>query len=179
MAWSSPYCTYYFFKGTIRLVKCMNITLEKATNVDAASIFEIQLQAFKPLLEKYKDYNTNPANETMDKLIARINNPFGGMYKILVDHILVGAICVFQKEKTMQFWISPMFLLPSYQGKGIAQHTINLIEKMFPEATSWELATILEEERNCYLYEKVGYIKTGVTKKLNEHTTLVYYKKTL
>ena len=48
---------------------------------------------------------------------------------------------------------------------------------MFIKATSWELATILEEERNCYLYEKMGYIKTGVNKKLDENTTLIFYKK--
>lgn len=48
---------------------------------------------------------------------------------------------------------------------------------MFPEATSWELATILEEEKNCFLYEKMGYKRTEVIKKLNDETTLIYYKK--
>ncbi|MBY0599414.1 GNAT family N-acetyltransferase [Bacillus bingmayongensis] len=157
----------------------MEITLERAIDFDAESIFNIQVEAFMPLLEKYKDYKTNPANETIEKVIARINNPTGGLYKILVDNILVGAICVFWKEKTTQFWISPMFILPNYQGKGIAQKVLVLIEKMFPQATSWELATILEEERNCYLYEKIGYIKTGLKKKLNDNTTLVYYQKAL
>lgn len=157
----------------------MEITLKRAIDFDAESIFNIQVEAFMPLLEKYKDYKTNPANETIEKVIARINNPTGGLYKILVDNILVGAICVFWKEKTPQFWISPMFILPNYQGKGIAQKVLVLIEKMFPQATSWELATILEEERNCYLCEKIGYIKTGLKKKLNDNTTLVYYQKAL
>lgn len=70
-----------------------------------------------------------------------------------------------------------MFILPTYQGKGIAQKAIQLIEGMFPQATSWELATLLEEERNCYLYEKIGYKKTGITKKLNDNATLIFYKK--
>jgi GNAT superfamily N-acetyltransferase len=70
-----------------------------------------------------------------------------------------------------------MFILPEYQGKGIAQKTLTLVESMFPQAISWELATISEEKRNCYLYEKMGYEKTGVTKKLNENATLTYYKK--
>ncbi|TKH18984.1 hypothetical protein FC697_20785 [Bacillus wiedmannii] len=52
-----------------------------------------------------------------------------------------------------------------------------LIEKMFPKARSFELATILEEERNCFLYEKMGYKRTEVIKKLNDKTTLIYYKK--
>jgi len=155
----------------------MKIRLEKAIESDAQSILDIQIAAFMPLLEKYKDFNTNPANEAIDKVIKRINNPHGGFYKILVNNTLVGAICIFWKEGTTQFWISPMFISPDYQGQGIAQKVMGLAEEIFPQATTWELATILEEERNCYLYEKMGYIKTGFMKILNDITTLVFYKK--
>lgn len=154
----------------------MEVRLEKATDIDAKSIFDIQVKTFLPLLDKYKDYETNPANETIERVITRINKSNGGFYKILADNTLVGAICVFWKKEG-QFWISPMFILPSYQGKGIAQKAITLIEEVFPQATTWELATILEEERNCHLYEKMGYIQTGVSRKLNENTTLIFYKK--
>lgn len=154
----------------------MNIRLEKAKNSDAQAIFEIQVMAFMPLLEKYKDYHTNPAKETIERVITRINNPNGRFYKILVNNNLVGAICVFWRED-VQFWISPMFILPTEQGKGIAQKAIKLIEEMFPQAITWELATILEEKRNCHLYEKMGYIKTGISKELNENATLIFYKK--
>lgn len=154
----------------------MKIRLEKATDNDAQSIFDIQVNAFMPLLDKYKDYKTNPASETIDSVLTRINNPNGCFYKILTNNTLVGAICVFWKEY-VQFWISPMFILPCYQGKGIAQETITQIEKMFPQATTWELATVLEEEGNCYLYEKMGYKTTGVNKKLNDNATLIFYKK--
>lgn len=155
----------------------MVVRLEKATVHDAQSILDIQVKAFLPLMEKYKDYDTNPANETIERVISRINNVNGGFYKILADDDkLVGAICAYCKEG-VNFWISPMFILPSYQGKGIAQDTINLIEEMFPQATTWELATISEEKRNCYLYEKMGYNLTGVTKKLNDRATLIFYKK--
>ncbi|MED4531538.1 GNAT family N-acetyltransferase [Metabacillus fastidiosus] len=154
----------------------MKVRLEKAVDNDAQSIFDIQVKAFLPLLDKYKDYETNPANETIERVIKRINKTNGGFYKILVDSTLVGAICVFWKENT-KFWISPMFILPAYQGKKIAQKAITLIEEMFPQVTIWELATLLEEERNCYLYEKMGYNKTEIRKKLNDNATLVFYKK--
>jgi GNAT superfamily N-acetyltransferase len=154
----------------------MEVRLKKAIDNDAQSIFDIQIEAFMPLLDKYKDYDTNPANETIDRVLTRINSPDGGFYKILADNKLVGAICVFWKED-VQFWISPMFILPTYQEKGIAQKAIILIEEMFPQATSWELATILEEARNCYLYEKMGYNQTGDSKKINDKTTLIFYKK--
>ncbi|HDR4424062.1 TPA: GNAT family N-acetyltransferase, partial [Bacillus cereus] len=125
----------------------MEITLKKATENDAAVLFQMQLDSFNPLLNKYKDYNTNPANESIEKTIIRINNPSNNYYKMIIDSNLVGAICI-SKELPNKFWISPMFIHPSYQGKGIAQKVLILIEEMFPKARSFELATILEEERN-------------------------------
>lgn len=155
----------------------MEIILEKTIENDAAAIFQMQIDSFNSLLNKYKDYATNPANESIEKTIIRINNPSNNYYKMIIDSNLVGAICISKKEIPNKFWISPMFIHPIYQGKGIAQRVLILIEEMFPEARSFELATILEEERNCFLYEKMGYKRTGVIKKLNDKTTLVYYKK--
>lgn len=45
----------------------MEITLEKATESDAAAIFQMQIDSFNSLLNKYKDYATNPANESIEK----------------------------------------------------------------------------------------------------------------
>ena len=157
----------------------MNITLKKAAVTDAKLIHDIQVESFLPLLEKYKDYNTNPANEPIEKVKTRLNDPKSSFYKIHVNNDVVGAIRIIQKENSNDWWISPMFILPSFQGKGIAQKVIFMAEEMTPEATSWNLATILEEKRNCYLYEKLGYEKTGKYKEINEFTTLVYYKKHL
>ncbi|MCC5801197.1 GNAT family N-acetyltransferase [Rossellomorea vietnamensis] len=154
----------------------MEIRLEKAIVKDAPSIYDLQVKSFMPLLERYKDYETNPANEDIEKVQERIIRPDGGFYKILMEDRLVGAICVYWKED-VQFTISPMFILPSYQGRRIAQKTILLVEEMFPLAHTWELATLLEEKRNCYLYEKMGYTQTGIRKKLNEDATLIFYKK--
>ena len=42
---------------------------------------------------------------------------------------------------------------------------------------NWELDTILQEEGNCHLYEKMGYHRTGETKRINDKLTLVFYKK--
>lgn len=155
----------------------MEITLEKATENDVAALFQMQIDSFTPLLNKYKDYETNPANESIEKTILRINNTSSNYYKMIIDSNLVGAICISQKEIPYKFWISPMFIHPNYQGKRIAQRVLILIEEMFPKAQSFELATILEEERNCILYEKMGYKRTEVIKKLNDKTTLIYYKK--
>lgn len=154
----------------------MKIALELAAEAEALILLNMQKKAFLPLLEKYQDVETSPAMETVERLRSKITDPQNGFYKILAGGKLAGAICVKRKEDT-RFRISPLFVLPEYQGLGIAQKTIQKVELLFPEAEVWELSTLLEEQGNCYLYEKVGYVKTGATQKLTDRATLVHYQK--
>lgn len=154
----------------------MNITLHKATEADAELIHEYQVAAFQPLFDKYQDKDSNPANEPLSRTIARINRTDGGFYKIITEGEFAGAICLFSKEPGI-YWISPIFIHPSHQGKGIAQYVLKLIESMFSDARIWRLATLREERGNCYLYEKIGYQLTGKVQPLNERATLIYYEK--
>ncbi len=49
---------------------------------------------------------------------------------------------------------------------------------MFPEATSWELATIFRRrEKIVFCMKRWSIKRTEVIKKLNDETTLIYYKK--
>lgn len=154
----------------------MHITLHKATEADGELIHEYQVAAFQPLLDKYQDMDSNPANEPLSRTIARINRADGGFYKIMTEGQFVGAICLFSKESAV-YWISPIFIHPAHQGKGIAQQVFKLAEDMFPDARIWRLATLREEKGNCHLYEKIGYQLTGKVQMLNERATLIYYEK--
>jgi hypothetical protein len=40
-----------------------------------------------------------------------------------------------------------------------------MIEEKYKSKIGWKLDTILQEEGNCYLYEKIGYRKTGKIEK--------------
>lgn len=73
--------------------------------------------------------------------------------------------------------ISPIFILPSEQGKGVAQEVFSLLEEFYNDSRSWMLDTILEEGGNCYLYEKIGYKKTGKLETIKKGMTIVYYEK--
>ncbi|MGG4490572.1 GNAT family N-acetyltransferase [Metabacillus idriensis] len=155
----------------------MTVHLVKAIESDAAAILDGQVRAFTPLLEKYLDVDTNPANETLEKILSRINEPNGGFYKIIFEGTFAGAIRLYFKSEASKYWISPIFIFPEFQGRGIAQKAMIAAETLFPQASSFELATILEEEGNGYLYKKLGYKETGVMKKLNDRTTLIYFRK--
>lgn len=154
----------------------MEVSLCKATLDDAAKLHEMQVKAFMPLLEKYQDYETNPANESLEKVITRFNQPFTDYYLIKNLEVTIGGIRVIKMDNE-SYRVSPIFILPEHQGKGIAQKVFAIIEEIYHNARSWELDTIMQEEGLCHLYEKIGYRKTGKTRKINEKITIVFYKK--
>lgn len=154
----------------------LEILLIKSVPTDASDLLAMQKTAFKPLLEKYQDYETSPAAETIERVQTRIAIPSGGFFKIIADEKWVGAMCI-QQEKGKVYWIGPIFIHPDYQGKGIAQRAMAVAEQFFADAAVWKLATLLEEQGNRYLYEKMGYVRTDRCKPINDKATLVYYEK--
>lgn len=152
------------------------VTLSKATVEDAAEIQAMQRAAFLPLLEKYQDYETNPANETMERLLERMNQEFVDYYIIRNAGNAVGSIRV-KKTGEHEYWLSQLCVVPQSQGQGIAQQAFALIEEIYADAKTWGLATVVQEERNCYLYEKLGYRRTSETREINDKMTLCFYEK--
>ena len=155
----------------------MKVELLRASIDDAKELHTMQVKAFKELLEKYQDYNTNPGNESLEKVEARLKQAFTYYYFICIEQKKVGAIRIVDKKETGENKrISPLFILPEFQGKGIAQKAIRLCEEVHGDE-NWELDTILQEPKNCHLYEKMGYRQTGNIKVINDRLTLIFYEK--
>jgi len=55
------------------LNKHMKVGLVRASLKDAQLLWEMQIKAFQQLLVKYRDFATNPANEPIDRMIARLS----------------------------------------------------------------------------------------------------------
>ena len=160
----------------MRQVPQFEIELQRATMEDAEKIWEMQRESFLRLLEIYEDYETNPANESIDRVAARLSQAFTFYYFIIHGGEKVGAIRVIDKKDGSAKRISPLFILPKFQGRGFAQSAIKAVEKIHG-SHGWNLDTIQSEQGNCYLYEKMGYKATGKTEKINERLTLVFYAK--
>lgn len=154
----------------------MDVKIKKANFQDLQLLHNIQIKSFKALLEKYKDYDINPGNESIEQIIERYNQDFTTYWLIQADEKVVGGVRVITGTNN-RYRISPIFVLPSEHGKGIAQETFRLLEEFYCDSKLWVLDTILEEEGNCYLYEKLGYKKTGKLEKIKEGMTIVYYEK--
>lgn len=69
----------------------MEVNLLRATIDDAKELHIMQVEAFSELLEKYQDFDTNPASENADKVEARLKQGFTYYYFICVGSKKVGA----------------------------------------------------------------------------------------
>lgn len=155
----------------------MEIELLRANIDDAKELHTMHIDSFRELFGKYQDFDTSPGNENIEKVEARLKQDFTYFYFICIGLKKVGAIRIVDKKETgKNKRISPIFVLPEFQGKGIAQKAIRLCEKKHGN-NYWELSTIMQEPKNCYLYEKMGYRQTGKTEVINEKLTLVFYEK--
>ena len=155
----------------------MEVKLLRASVQDAEIIWKMQVEAFAQLLQRYQDYDTNPANENVDRTRWRLEQNHTFFYFIEADGQIVGAIRVIDSSDTAtRKRISPLFILPAYQNRGIAQKAIAKAEELHG-SSYWCLDTILQEKGNCHLYEKMGYHLTGETKIINDKMTLVLYEK--
>ncbi len=156
----------------------MKIHLIRAGLENAEEIWHMQIESFRELLDRYQDYHTNPGNEPLEKVWARLEQESTYYYFICLENgEKAGAIRIVDwKEPERKKRISPLFLLPIYQNRGFAQQAIRLCEKLHGK-NGWELSTISQEKKNCHLYEKMGYHTTGLLEKINDRLTLVFYEK--
>lgn len=152
------------------------VTLQRADASGAEQILQMQKASFAPLLERYQDYDLNPANEMADRVRARLMQKETYYYYITVNGEAVGAIRIVDAKDGSRKRISPLFVLPQHQNRGYAQAAIREAERLHG-AENWELSTILQEQGNCHLYEKMGFHRTGTPQIVSERMTLVQYEK--
>ena len=149
----------------------MSVTLRQAKREDMETIWKMQVEAFKSLLEVYQDYDMSPAAEGLDKVMARFEQPWTKYYFIEAEGKDVGAIRVVDKQDG-----SRKRIMKEHRGKGYAQDAIRAVEEIYGE-DHWCLDTILQEKGNLHLYEKMGYRQTGRIEHINDRMDIVFYEK--
>ncbi|GAX47176.1 GNAT family N-acetyltransferase [Pseudolactococcus reticulitermitis] len=157
----------------------MTIALRKATPNNAELIQKLQQAANQVYLDKYQDFDINPACETVEKIRSRFTDFCDHFLIVADDDTIVGTIRIVWQTGTGEYRLGGISILPEYQGKGIGQQAIRLAESLYPQAETWELDTILQEPRLLHLYEKLGYCREGEPKIFSELMALVFMKKSL
>ena len=154
----------------------MNIELKPVKREELETVWKMQVEAFKDLLQKYQDYDMSPAAESIDKITARFEQPWTTYYFIMADNKCVGVIRIVDKKDTSRKRISPIWIMKEFRNKGYASRAILDAERIHG-LHHWCLDTILQEEGNLHLYEKMGYHRTGRIDKINDRMDIVYYEK--
>ncbi|WP_026492342.1 GNAT family N-acetyltransferase [Butyrivibrio sp. XPD2002] len=154
----------------------MSVTLKKANREEMHSLWEMQVEAFKGLLEKYHDYDMSPAAESYERILQKYDFEGTTYYYIVSDGINVGGIRIVDKKDGSRKRISPLWIMPEYRNKGLASLAIIEAEKIYGD-DNWSLDTILQEEGNIHLYEKLGYKRTGKIEKISDLMDIVYFEK--
>ena len=150
--------------------------LVRATVNDCEKIWSLQIEAFADLLAKYQDYETNPGNEPKENIQAKLLDEFTFFYFIYHEDEIAGAVRVVDRKDGDRKRIAPIFIMKKFRNRGLAQKTFEEIERIHG-INHWMLDTILQEAGNCYLYEKLGYKRTGKIEHINERMDIVYYEK--
>lgn len=96
---------------------------------------------------------------------------------IVLESKIIGAVRLYKEFDDLKLRISPIFILEKYQGKGYSQKVFILMEKIYSWVKVFKLDTIKEEKKLCYLYEKIGYVETGIYKKIKDNMIITYYEK--
>lgn len=139
------------------------------------AVFNIQRKAYKPLFDKYHDTDTSPYLESKEEVLEKYTRPGTSGYVFLNKDIPVGAVRIIARGDVCK--VSALAVLPEYQNRGIAQAALKEIESMHSGCKCWILDTIFEEKCNCHLYEKLRYVKIREPQAVNDHLTLINYKK--
>jgi len=58
----------------------MKLSLQKGELSDAEFIHDMKVKAFMPLLNKYQDFETSPANEPIERVITQLEQSFTDYY---------------------------------------------------------------------------------------------------
>lgn len=151
----------------------MEIVLEKASFNDIPEINQIQKNAFK---ESFNNYRFCPAYEiTNEQMLTYFEK--SDVYKILFDGIIVGSIFIY-KIANNHYELDTISIRPDFQNLGIGYKAIDIVEKIYTDASIWTLLTPKKELRNRRLYERLKYRQVG-EEVVNEYLTLIHYEKEL
>lgn len=153
----------------------MSISLYKASLSDTHELYDLQIKTFKSLLDKYQNYDFNPGAEKIEKTINKLKEYNSDYYFICLNNIKIGAVRISHFDTLCK--LKQIYILPEYQGYGYSQKAIALAEALYPNTVSWGLYTIKQEEKLCYLYQKIGYVKIDKEQIIKDGMSLIFFKK--
>ena len=126
------------------------VKLKLVTEDEAECLHRLQVEAFMPLYEKYQDDATSPAKESLKRVTEKIIDTNSDYYFVVFHGEKVGGVRASRHKGEKVYkdvnWISPIFIIPEFQNKGIASTVIEQLFDIYPDTIEWRLDTIKQEK---------------------------------
>jgi ribosomal protein S18 acetylase RimI-like enzyme len=149
----------------------MNACIVEARKEDLPEILSLQKQAFREAVERYKDPNLPPLRQSLPEIEREFSR--GRFLVALVDGKIVGSVRANEQDGTC--YVGKLVVDPNFQNQGIGTRLMEAIEASFPQTPRIKIFTGFRDEKNLYLYKKLGYCVVGEGK--SDTLNLVYMKK--
>jgi len=150
----------------------VRLIISKAEEKDLPEILELQRLAFYENSIRYKDPNMPPMPQTLEEL--KEESMGQKFLKATENGMIVGAVRGRMDGDVCR--ISKMMVRPDHQNRGIGQKLMAAIEAEF-NARIYELRTGHLDEKNDFLYKKLGYVLTGEKEKITDTMWFVRFRK--
>jgi ribosomal protein S18 acetylase RimI-like enzyme len=146
--------------------------IKEAEIQDITEILKLQYVCYQENAKRINDYKIQPLTQTMDEIIKEFSKQL--FLKAEIDSVIVGSIRASVEKNTC--YIGKLIVHPDNQNRGIGSKLMTEIENRFNTVLKYELFTGSNDEKNIYLYNKLGY-KIFEERRVNDNLTLVYMEK--
>jgi ribosomal protein S18 acetylase RimI-like enzyme len=146
--------------------------IKKAGFSDLNKILELQKICYQENAIRYNDDNIQPLTQTLDDLEKEFNEQL--FLKIEKDSKIIGSVRAFSKNNIC--YIGKLIVHPEHQNMGHGTKLMKEIERRFDKVQKYELFTGFRDDKNIYLYKKLGY-KIFKEKVINDNLKLVFMEK--
>lgn len=152
----------------------ITLDIKQIDKSQASALQYIQERAFAEDIERYGNRADCPANESLERLMTKIEQyEYYGIYE---NSKLIGGADIRYNEAEQTCRLARIYIDPRYQNLKIGKIVLNHLESLYPEAVTWTLDTPYKNFRNQHFYESIGYKRNGINV-LDDVLTLIEYEK--
>lgn len=140
----------------------MALIIRRALPADAAELVRVQVAAFHYDSVIYPDVEIGgpPGYESQEVMLQKIAEDEA--YTFRLDEQIVGGMVIF-KESDGHYHLDVIFLEPARHNQGIGTQAMHFLDEVYPDASLWTLNTPTYAIRNQHFYEKMGYVRVGLS----------------
>ncbi|MDN6968809.1 GNAT family N-acetyltransferase [Oenococcus sp. UCMA 17063] len=154
------------------------LSFQRASENDLEQIVSMYRDSFKELYDRYHDEKTSLYKEPVEVIKIKILQDNSFFFFIILNRSKVGLIRVIIDAKENSAKLSPLLVLPKFQGQKIAQNSLLVIENLFPSIKTWYVDTIKQESKLVHLYLKCGYqVIKDKSQNIQPGTDLIFLNK--